>query len=119
MVIQQGDVYWGDFRIPSGSEPGGRRPVVVIQNDVLNQSLINTVVVCAVTSNLRWANSRGNVPLAKGEANLPKRSVVNVTQIGTINKTDLLEKIGTLSAERLEEVLAGVRFLIQPVRGGG
>jgi mRNA interferase MazF len=78
-----------------------------------------TVLVCAVTSDLRRAKSPGNVLLSEGEAGLPKASVVNVTDTNAIDKKDLLEKIGTLSAERLEEVLAGVRFLIQPIHGGG
>jgi len=114
MVIRQGDIFWARFGLPVGSEPGGRRPVVVVQNDLLNRSLLRTVVVCAMTSNMKWAHSEGNVLLGKGEANLPRRSVVNVTQLATINKTDLLEKIGTLSTARLGEVLDGIGFLIKP-----
>jgi mRNA-degrading endonuclease toxin of MazEF toxin-antitoxin module len=81
---RQGDVYWIDLGAPSGSGPGYRHPHVVIQNNVFNRSRINTVVVCALTSNLRRAQAPGNVLLEVGEANLPKQSVVNVSQIFTV-----------------------------------
>jgi mRNA interferase MazF len=114
MVIDQGDVYWINFDEPSGSEPGYRHPHIVIQNNVFNRSRINTVVVCSVTSNLKRSKSPGNVTLNKGEANLPKKSVVNITQIFTVNKSDLSEKIGTLSKQRINEVLEGIRLLTEP-----
>ena len=114
MVIKQGDVFWIDLGDPSGSEPGYRHPHVVIQNNVFNSSHINTVVVCALTSNLKRAKSPGNVKLEKGEANLPKQSVVNVTQIYTVNKADLVEKIGSLSSSRLDQVLQGIQLLMAP-----
>jgi mRNA interferase MazF len=87
---------------------------VVIQNNLFNRSRINTVVVCAITSNLKRASAPGNVLLRKGEANLPKRSVVNVSQIFTVDKADLVEKIGTLSPERVRQILDGVRLLTEP-----
>ena len=96
MVIRQGDVFWIELDEPSGSEPGYRHPHAVIQNNVFNKSRINTVVVCVITSNLRRAESPGNVLLKKGEANLPKQSVVNISQIFTADKRDLTEKIGSL-----------------------
>jgi mRNA interferase MazF len=114
MVIFQGDVYWVDFGEPSSSAPGYRRPAVVIQNDIFNQSPIDTVVVCVVTTNLELAHSPGNVLLALGEANLPKPSVVNISQIFTWDKRDLLEKIGSLTPRSLDQVLAGVYQLIEP-----
>ena len=114
MVIRQGDIFWIDLGDPSVSEPGYRHPHVVIQNNVFNQSQINTVVVCALTSNLKRAKSPGNVKLEKGEANLPKQSVVNITQIYTVNKADLIEKIGSLSSNRLDEVLQGLHLLVDP-----
>lgn len=114
MVIRQGDVYWVDFSEPSGSEPGYRHPHVVIQNNLFNSSRINTVVVCTLTSNLKRGLAPGNVTLRKGEAKLPKASVVNVSQIFTVNKADLVEKIGTLSRERVFEILAGIRLLTEP-----
>jgi mRNA interferase MazF len=114
MVIAQGDVFWARLDEPFG-EPGGRpRPVVVVQSDVFNSSAIQSVVVCHVTSNLIRAHSPGNVLLAKGEANLPKRSVVNITQITTVSREQFAEKIGTLSSERTRQVLAGVWLLLRP-----
>jgi len=114
-MIKQGDIYWLKLTAPRGSEPGFRRPHVVIQNDVFNASRINTVVVCGLTSNLRRAQSPGNVTLNKGEANLEKRSVVNISQVVTVNKSDLSEKIGTLSPEKTTEIIDGIRLLIDPL----
>ncbi len=114
MVIRQGEIYWIDFSSPSGSEPGYRHPHVVIQNNLFNSSNINTVAVCSLTSNLKRGASPGNVTLKKGEANLPKKSVVNITQIYTVNKTDLVEKIGTVSKDRMHEILRGISLLTDP-----
>jgi mRNA interferase MazF len=114
MVINQGDVFWIDLGEPSGSEPGYRHPHIVIQNNVFNQSRINTVVVCVLTSNLGLARAPGNVLLEKGEANLPKQSVVNVSQIFTVDKRDLDEKIGMLSRRRVHQILDGIRLVIEP-----
>jgi mRNA interferase MazF len=114
MVINQGDICWVVLGQPSGSGPGYRHPHVVIQNNLFNQSRIHTVVVCTLTSNLKRAESPGNVLLAKGEANLPKKSVVNVSQIFTVDKSDLTEKIGTLSPTRVAQIVAGVRLLLEP-----
>ena len=114
MVIRQGDVFWIDLGYPVGSEPGYRHPHVVIQNNVFNLSNINTVVVCVITSNLKRAKAPGNVLLAKGEANLPKQSVVNISQIFTVDKQDLEEKIGSLSKRRVRQILNGVRLLMEP-----
>lgn len=114
MVIKQGDVFWVDLGEPSGSEPAYRHPHLVIQNNVFNRSSISTVVVCSLTSNLQRAESPGNVLLEEGEANLPKQSVVNVTQIFTVDKGDLTEKIGSLSRDRMAQVLEGIELLIKP-----
>ena len=114
MVIQQGEVYWIDLGDPTGSAPGYRHPHVVIQNNVFNQSRINTVVVCVITSNLKRAEAPGNVLLEEGEGNLPKPSVVNVSQIFTVDKGDLEEKIGMLSRKRMQEILAGVQLVLEP-----
>ena len=113
MVIKQGDIYWVDLGEPVGSEPGYRHPHLVLQNDVFNASLISTAVVCTLTSNLKRAQSPGNVLLNKGEANIPKASVVNISQIYTVNKDELTEKIGSVSAERMQEIIAGVQLLIE------
>jgi len=113
-VIEQGEVFWLDLGAPSGSEPGYCHPHVVIQNNLFNRSRLNTVVVCALTSNLRRARSPGNVLLEEGEANLTKQSVVNITQIFTVDKGDLVERIGRLSHERLCQILDGVHLLVEP-----
>ncbi|EIJ35340.1 type II toxin-antitoxin system PemK/MazF family toxin [Thiothrix nivea] len=113
MVIKQGEIYWVELGEPTGSEPGYRHPHIVLQNDVFNASMINTVVVCSLTSNLKRTQSPGNVLLKKGEANLTKASVVNISQIYTINKHELTEKIGKVSVERMQEVIAGVKLLIE------
>ncbi|MEP6490664.1 type II toxin-antitoxin system PemK/MazF family toxin [Microcoleus vaginatus GB2-A3] len=114
MVINQGDIFWVELDEPSGSEPGYLHPHVIIQNNLFNRSRINTVVVCVLTSNLRRANSPGNVLLEAGEADLPEQSVVNVSQILTINKSQLGEKIGTLSAEPVGQILDGIRLVVEP-----
>ena len=114
MVIKQGDIYWVDLGSPSGSAPGFTHPHLVIQNNLFNQSKLNTVVVCALTSNVKRAEAPGNVLLRKGEANLKKKSVVNITQIVTVDKSDLKEKIGTLSSSRVNQVVEGIKLLIEP-----
>ena len=114
MVIKQGDVFWVDLADRPGSDPGYRHPHVVIQNDLFNQSRINTVAVCALTTNLRRARAPGNVLLEQGEANLSRQSVVNVAQIFTVDKSDLVVKIGTLPRERVRQILEGIRLVIDP-----
>ena len=113
-MIRQGDIYWVDLGEPIGSAPGFRHPHVVVQNDVFNGSRIHTVVVCALTSNLRRAEAPGNVLLTPGEANLSKQSVVNVAQIFTVDKRQLEEKIGSLSTLRVREILDGIRLVLEP-----
>lgn len=115
MTIKQGDIYWVNLAAPLGSEPGFRHPHVVIQNDVFNASRINTVVVCALTSNLKRAQAPGNVTLNKGEANLEKESVVNISQVVTVNKSDLSEKIGSLSSGKIKEIINGIKLLVDPL----
>ncbi|MFZ4676010.1 MAG: type II toxin-antitoxin system PemK/MazF family toxin [Nodosilinea sp.] len=114
MVISQGDVYWVDLGEPVGSAPGFLHPHVVIQNDAFNRSDIRTVVVCALTSNLKRAAAPGNVLLDVGEANLPKQSVVNISQVFTVDKSQLGEKIGLLSTRRVRQILDGVQLLLDP-----
>ncbi len=114
MVINQGDIYWIDLGEPSGSAPGYLHPHVVVQNNVFNLSRINTVVVCALTSNLQRAVAPGNILLDEGEANLPRQSVVIVSQIFTVDKSDLGEYIGTLSKKRMRQILDGIKMLMEP-----
>jgi mRNA interferase MazF len=112
VVIHQGEVYWLHFGTAAGSAPGGRRPAVVVQHDRFNRSAISTTVVAAVTSNLRLGVMPGNVRLRRGEAGLPRASVVNVSQIRTIDRDRLDERIGVLAAPQLREVLQGLSLVL-------
>jgi mRNA interferase MazF len=116
--MRQGEVYWLRFS-GEGSEPSGRRPAVVVQHDRFNRSAIQTTVVAALTSNLMLAGAPGNVRLKKGEANLPRPSVVNVTQLRTVDRGRLGERIGTLGRSRMLQVLGGLSlvFGIDELRG--
>lgn len=112
MVISQGEVWWVDLPEPSGSEPGFRRPVVVVQGEAFNRSRIATVVCVPLTSNLRWAEAPGNVLLASKVTGLPKDSVANVSQLVTLDKSSLAERVGKLSKAKLELVLFGIDALL-------
>ena len=114
MVINQGDLYWIDLNEPRGSEPGYRHPHVVVQNNLFNRSQIHTVLVCPLTSNLKRAEAPGNVRLDRKEANLPKPSVVNVSQVFTVDKSQLADYIGSLSARRVRQILEGIKLVIEP-----
>lgn len=114
MEIKQGDICWFDAGEPRGSSPAYSRPVVVIQNNVFNHSPIGTVLACALTTNLRRAKAPGNVLLDENEADLPKQSVVVVSQVLTIDKSELIDKIGALSKERIDEILEGIRLITEP-----
>lgn len=111
MLIKQGDIYWVPLENLDGSEPDYIHPHVVIQADVLNGSRIDTVVVCALTTNMKRAKLPGNVLLEIGEANLPRQSVVVVSQVSVVKKTQLGEYIGSLSEQRIHQILAGMQFL--------
>ncbi len=113
-VIHQGDVFWVDLGQPSGTGPGFLHPHVVVQNDVFNRSRLSTALVCTITSNLKRAQVPGNVLLEEGEANLPKSSVVVVSQLFTVDRDDLVERIGTLSPARVWQVLEGIYLLLEP-----
>ena len=112
--IRQGDIFWIDLDEPQASEPGYRHPYVVVQNNLFNQSRIRTVVVCALTSNLKRAAAPGNVLLDPGEGNLSKQSVVNVSQVYTVDKSFLDDKIGTLSTKRVRQILNGILLVLEP-----
>ncbi|MBW1644603.1 MAG: type II toxin-antitoxin system PemK/MazF family toxin [Deltaproteobacteria bacterium] len=112
MVIRKGSIYWVDFSPGKGSEPVGRRPGLVIQNNALNDSRINTVIMLAITSNLRFGELPGNVTLRKGEANMPKSCVINVTQIKSVDKNSIKEKIGTLPNNKMQEVKEGLKLVM-------
>ncbi|HYW30492.1 MAG TPA: type II toxin-antitoxin system PemK/MazF family toxin [Gemmatimonas sp.] len=106
----QGDVYWVEPDASKGSIPGHPHPHVIVQDDVFNRSRIGTVVVCALTSNLHRATEPGNVFLDSGEGGLGKRSVVVVSQVSCLYTWRLGARIGTLSRDRVEQILAGMRF---------
>ena len=111
MIVNQGDIYWVTLEEPGGSGRGYPHPHVVIQDDVINRSRIKTVVVCALTTNMKRANAPRNVLLEVGEGNVARQSVVVVSQISTIDKTQLGEYIGSLTEQRIQEILAGMQFL--------
>ena len=113
MEINQGDIYWVQLEDPGGAEPGIPHPHVVLQENVFNHSRIDTVVACALTTNLKRANAPGNVLLDAGEANLARQSVVEVSKVSTVAKGQLGEYIGSLTEERVGQILAGMRFLQQ------
>ena len=109
--MRQGQVYWLHFA-GAGSEPSGKRPAVIIQDDRFNRSAITTTIVAAITSGLRLAAMPGNVRLRKGEANLPKASVVNVSQIRTIDRSRLGDHVGAISPGRIRDVRAGLALVL-------
>ena len=113
-MIRQGDVFWLDVGPPIGSGPGFVRPHVVVQSDTFNESPIRTAVMCGMTTNLRRARAAGNILLAEGEANLPSPTVVNVTQVVTVDRSRLEQQIGRLSPRRLRQVLAGILMVLEP-----
>lgn len=114
MVIEQGDVFWIKLNEPYGADPGYRRPYVVVQNNTFNFSRIDTVVVCGITSNLDRADAPGNIRLEQGEANLPRTSVVNISHLLTIDKRDLVDKIGTIPWRRVQQIVDGIHMLLDP-----
>lgn len=112
MVISQGDVWWADLSPPSGSGPGFRRPLVVVQGNSLNRSRIATVVCVPLTSNLKWANAPGNVLLSARATGLSKESVANVSQIISLDKTLLTNHAGRLSQSKINLVLSGIDVVL-------
>jgi mRNA interferase MazF len=112
MVIRKGSIYWVDFSPGKGSEPMGRRPGLVIQNDALNDSKLNTVIMVAITSTMKFGELPGNVVLGKGDANLPRKCVINVTQIKSVDKASIKEMIGTLSKKKQDEVHDGLKLVM-------
>ena len=112
MVVSQGEVWWADLTAPTGSAPGFRRPVVVVQGDALNRSRLATVVCVPLTSNLRWADAPGNLPLMARMTGLPKDSVANVSQVVAVDKTLLGERVSKLSRAKVEALLSGIDVVL-------
>jgi mRNA interferase MazF len=112
VVISQGEVWWADVPPPTGSGPGFRRPVVVVQGDALNRSGIATAVCVPLTSNLRWADAPGDVLLTARATHLPKDSVANVSQIVALDKSILTERVGRLSPAKVDLLLSGIDVVL-------
>ena len=108
--MQRGELWWATLPEPKGSEPGYRRPVLIVSSNRFNESRINTVVVAAVTSNVRLGHAPGNVPIPAKGTGLARSSIVNVSQIGTLDKSFLTKCIGRLSRSQLEFVDDGLRL---------
>jgi mRNA interferase MazF len=112
MVISQGEVWWADLPAPVGSGPGFRRPVVVVQGEALNRSRISTVVCVPLTSNLRWADAPGNVPLSARVTGLPRDHVAKVAQVRTLDRSLLTERAGKLPRAKMELLFTGIDIVL-------
>jgi mRNA interferase MazF len=112
VVISQGDIWWADLPDPTGSGPGFRRPVLVVQGDSFNRSRLATVVCVPLTSNTKWAEAPGNVLLSTRLTGLPKESVANVSQIVTLDRTLLTDRLGKLPRTKLGLVLSGIDVVL-------
>ena len=108
----RGEIWWATLPAPKASEPGYKRPLLIVQSDDFNRSRINTVIAVVITSNLRLSEAPGNVTLSKRDTNLPKRSIANVSQLITVDKSFLSERVGKLNPKKLREVEAGVRLVL-------
>ena len=111
-MVRRGDIWWADLPVPAGFGPGYRRPVLVIQSDDFNRSRIRTVIALAITTNLNLATAPGNVLLAPRRTGLPKQSVVNVSQIITLDKRFLSERVSRISVSVLTQVETGLRLVL-------
>jgi mRNA interferase MazF len=112
VVISQGEIWWADLPAPTGSGPGFRRPVVIVQSDGLNRSRIATVICVPLTSNLKWASAPGNIRLSARLTSLSKESVANVSQIVTIDKALLKARVGKLPLLKLQLLLSGIDVVL-------
>ena len=112
MVIQRGEIWWAGLPEPFGSNPGYRRPVLVVQSDSFNQSRIQTVVVAVITKNLELAKAPGNVSISAKISRLPVDSVVNVSQVITIDKGLLREFVSSLPNRKMEKIEDGLRLVL-------
>jgi len=110
--MQRGEIWWATIPSPTASEPGYKRPLLIIQSDDFTRSRLSTVIAVVITSSLRLAGAPGNVLLPKKTSGLPKRSVANVSQLITVDKSFLTERAGRLSPHKLREVEAGVRLVL-------
>ena len=112
MVIQRGEIWWADLAEPQGSEPGFRWPILIVQSDAFNRSRIATTIGVALTSNLALVDAPGNVLVPKRTSGLPKDSVANVSQVVTVGRDVLTERVGKLSPDLMTTVDAGLRLVL-------
>jgi mRNA interferase MazF len=112
-MVKRGEIWWADLPEPAASEPGYRRPVVVIQSDGFNRSQIGTVVVVALSSNRRLAAAPGNLTLLKAKTGLSKDSVANVSQIVTVDKASLSEKAGQLNNRTMQQLSEAIKLVLE------
>jgi mRNA interferase MazF len=110
--VQRGEIWWSSLPTPDGSSPGFRRPILVIQSNEFNRSRINTVVAAVITSNLALATAPGNVRVPARSSGLKKASVVNVSQVITVDKSFLAERVGKLNTQQLSAVEDGLRLIL-------
>lgn len=110
--MKRGEIWWASLATPEGAEPGYRRPVLIVQADSFNRSRIQTVVVAAITSNIRLAGAPGNVLLPRREGRLSKESVVNVSQLLTLDRSFLTERVGRVSAGSMGAIDEGLRLVL-------
>ena len=111
-MIERGEVWWAELREPTGSEPGFRRPVLLVQSNSFNRSRLRTTIAVVLTSNLRLLNAPGNVFVPRRASRLPKDAVANVSQVVTLDRDDLTERIGKLHAGILAAVDAGLKLVL-------
>ena len=111
-MIRRGEIWWASLPDPAGSEPGYRRPVVVVQTNDFNEGGIRTVIVVTITSNLRLAGAPGNVLCRRKDTGLPRESVINVSQTATVNKARLTHRVGALPSGLMQEVESGLRLIL-------
>ncbi len=110
--MMRGELWWADFGLPFGSEPGFKRPVLILQNDSFNKSNINTIIIIPLTTNMTLAEAPGNVIVPKSESSLSKDSVLVVSQLSVIDKKRLTEHFGKITKKTLEEVEEGIQLLL-------
>ena len=112
MVVERGEIWWADLPEPKGSSPGFRRPILIIQADIFNQTNIKTVIAATIITNADLAKMLGNVSISSRLSGLPQNSIINVTQLFTVDKSLLLEYVGTLSARKMQQVDKGLRLVL-------
>lgn len=112
MVIERGEIWWADLPEPKGSMPGYRHPVLILQSDKFNRASLDTIIGVVITTNLRLENMPGNILITPRQSGLAQDSIINITQIVTANKTDLMEFVGTLSERKMEQIDEGLRLVL-------